>query len=424
MKIITFSTFVGSCNRGAEALLRTRIESIRKLVPDTKFYVLSVYTETCRSIKDVEYIDTFGARREKLRSIKYIILSACKGISWTFNAMIFRLSGFCFNSNIKKIASSKIFVSADGDILGEDYGIFPFLWRIYFLSLGIILKKPIIIYGEGAGPFRSKFGKFISTLFFKRCAYISVREKVSLKHLVNLGIDRKKIHLVADSAFLLRPSTKEFNYRKRKKRLIGISVSRLVSTYGFSCRNEEGKNTSLFEFTAKLIDWMIENLNANIIMIPHVIQVGRDDYQTARDILKKVKNKKQVTILSKDLDATEFKKAISHCDLVIASRMHASIAALSTYIPAISIAYSHKTKGIYDSLGVTGLIIDIKDLDWRITDKIQEVLANSSKIKSQLKKKIVSTKKLAEKPSFEVARLLEQEDNNFQSTKKSKRKND
>ncbi|OQA93430.1 MAG: colanic acid biosynthesis protein [Microgenomates group bacterium ADurb.Bin219] len=418
METITIGTFVGFCNRGAEALLLTRIESIRKLVPDVKFYVLSIYTETCVSLKDVEYIDTFGGRAEKLRSIKYLFLSVYKAIVWTGNAFIFRLTGHCRNNDIKKIASSDVFVSTDGDTLGENYGFFPLLWRTYYLALGIIMKIPIVIYAEGTGPFNSRLGRIIAKYLFDKCAYISVRDEISRNHLVKLGIEKRKVNLVMDSAFLLNSSKKYLSFRENDKRLVGVAVSKLAAKYGFQGKKGKVGYKSFVDFMAKLIDWMIVNLNAKVIMIPHVVQITRDDYQTARDIFKKIKNKNNVEILNRDFKASEFKKAISCCDLVIASRMHAAIAALSTNVPVIGIAYSHKMLGIFKGMGISDLVVDIKDLDLGIRNKIEKVLLESGSIKTKLKTKMARAKKLAWKPAYEVARIL-----NSRKTQKSIFKN-
>jgi len=270
----------------------------------------------------------------------------------------------------------------------------------------MLIKKPVIIYAEGAGPFNSRIGRIIAKSFFDRCTYIAVRDEISLEHLVSLDIERERINLVTDSAFLLQPSDKNLNYRKKGKKLIGIATSKLVVGYGFRRIKNEDPYQSFVKFMSELIDWMIENLNANVIMVPHAIQAKRDDYQTACDIFKRIRNKDQVKILGKNSEAADFKKAISYCDLLIASRLHAAIAALSTCVPVIGIAYSHKLTGIFNSFGIADLIIDIKDLDWRITDKIKKVLINSGIIKKKLRTKMVSTRRLAEKPSFEVARIF------------------
>ncbi len=88
--------------------------------------------------------------------------------------------------------------------------------------------------------------------------------------------------------------------------------------------------------------------------------------------------------------------------------MHVAIAALSNCVPAIVIAYSHKAKGIFSGLGLANLVVNIEDLDWKITDKIKTTLINQEAIKKKLKVKIIHAQKLAKKPSFKVAKIINQ----------------
>lgn len=407
MKTITIVSFTGFCSRGSEALLRTRINSIRKLVPDVNFNVITVYTENLKKIKGVKYIETFGAHREKFYSPFYIIFSLLKAINWVFNILLIKFFGFCFNKDVRRIADSNLFISSDGDVLGEDYGFLPFLWRAFFLSHGIFFKKPIFIYAEGCGPFKSYLGKLIAKFIFKRVSYISLREEISMKELLKLGIKREKINLVADSAFLLEPSKRnDLNFKKNKKLLIGVSVSKLVSAYGFKGKDKKESYNNFINFMAKLLDWLVSELGANIIMICHAIQPKRDDYKSSLDILKRTKNKKNIKVLGNKFSAADFKKAISYCDLLIAARLHAAIAGLSTYVPVIGLAYSHKMEGVFKQVGMENYVIDIKDLNWSITEKIKEILKNQKNIKNKLKKGIPKIKKIAEKPAFVVAEYL------------------
>jgi polysaccharide pyruvyl transferase WcaK-like protein len=406
MSTITIATYIGFCNRGAEALLKTRIKLLKKLIPDLNFKVLSIYTETCRPIKNVEYIDTFGGRKEKLKSIKYILSSLYKGVTWTLNAYIYRFCNFSFNKEINKISKSSIFISTDGDVLGEDYGLFPLLWRIYYLSLGLIMKKPVFIFSEGTGPFKSKISKTISRVFFKQCTYISVRDEISLKHLINIGLKKEKLILAADSAFLLLPSPKKLDYRDHTRKLIGISVSKLVTDFGFNSTNSVKPYDKFTSFIAKLIDWIIAKYDSKIILISHVVQINRDDYKTAKEIFFKVKRKDHVEIMKKSFDSTEIKKVISYCNLIITSRMHAAIAALSTHVPAIGISYSHKMEGIFKRLEIPEYVIDIKKLDWKITKIIQQALSNSENIKNRIKKNMPNIIRFAQKPAYKIAKIL------------------
>lgn len=405
MKKITIATFIGFTNRGSEALLRTRISAIRKYIPDAQFYVLTVYKDSCKSIDGVEYIQTFGGQREKFKSPVYLLKSLVMAIIWSLEIFRFKLTKTASLSDIKKIANSEMFISTDGDVLGEDYGLLPYIWRIYYLSIGLILKKPVIIFAEGLGPFRSKIGILISKLFFKRCAYLSVRDEFSYDNIMKLGINRE-VDIVADSAFLLEPSNDpNLNYKIPGKKLIGIAVSELATKYGFKYKDEPDSYKGFLNLMSSVIDWLIIKQNAEVILIPHVVQIKRDDYQTAQDILGLVKNKNSVKIISKEYNAMQLKKIISHCDLLIASRMHAAIAGLSSGVPVIGIAYSHKMKGIFDLMNINS-VIDIKKLDYDLISLINYNLKNYLKINKELLFRSKIIKKLALKPANAVYKIL------------------
>src|SRR3954452_15303694 len=124
-KVVTIATFVGFTNRGAEALLRTRIAAIRKYAPGTRFNVLTIYTDSCQPLEGVTYLQTFGGQREKLRSVPYLVSSLLQALIWTCEAVRYRLTGTCAKPEIRALGASDVFVSTDGDVLGEDYGLLP-----------------------------------------------------------------------------------------------------------------------------------------------------------------------------------------------------------------------------------------------------------------------------------------------------------
>ena len=403
---ITIATFVGFTNRGAEALLRSRVSSIKKYIPGATFNVLTIYRDSCQPIDDVVYIQTFGGQREKLRSLRHLLSSAYNCFVWTLEALRYRFVGKTSHQVIKKLASSDLFISCDGDVLGEDYGLFPYLWRLYYLSIGFLLKKPVVIYAEGVGPFHSGIAKLLSRWFFNKCVYLSVRDELSYGYLKKLGIN-KKVDVVSDSAFLLNSSNDPApDYKQRGEKLIGLAVSKLVTQYGFKYGNNTDSYRAFLQLMSEVVDWMITNLDATVVLIPHVVQIKRDDFETARDILDLVKNKRSVEIVNKSLNASQLKSVISNCDLIIASRMHAAIAGLASFVPVVGIAYSHKMYGVLANSGIDS-VVDIKNLDWNITTVIGETLKNSPKIKKRLGESIPEMMKLAEIPAKRVAEILQ-----------------
>ena len=171
---------------------------------------------------------------------------------------------------------------------------------------------------------------------------------------------------------------------------------------------------------AQVIDWMINDLEAEVVLIPHVVQVKRDDFETANDIMQYVQNKDAVSIVSKDTNARQLKGIIAGCDLLIASRMHAIIAGLSTNVPVVGIAYSHKARGLFKAVNLK-TIVDIKDLDLSITDMITSTLNSSNEIRASLKYKMERMKTLANLPAQNVVEILNpDQDYNFNLTLKTK----
>ena len=67
-----------------------------------------------------------------------------------------------------------------------------------------------------------------------------------------------------------------------------------------------------------------------------------------------------IFLLKGNHDQNEIKYIIGLCDYFIGSRMHACIAALSQMIPAVGLAYSKKFLGVFDSIGVDDLVIDLR----------------------------------------------------------------
>ena len=78
--------------------------------------------------------------------------------------------------------------------------------------------------------------------------------------------------------------------------VIGISVSKIISRYGFcDLHSPKEKYNKYITIMARIIDHLIERLNAIVVFIPHVIEPwSNDDRTVAKDILKLVKNKENL----------------------------------------------------------------------------------------------------------------------------------
>jgi polysaccharide pyruvyl transferase WcaK-like protein len=70
-----------------------------------------------------------------------------------------------------------------------------------------------------------------------------------------------------------------------------------------------------------------------------------------------------VHLLRGDYGASEIKSVIGECDFMIASRMHACIAALSQGIASVGLAYSRKFAGVFESIGIGEMVVDARAME-------------------------------------------------------------
>jgi len=170
-------------------------------------------------------------------------------------------------------------------------------------------------------------GKFIDDL--KKYSLITTRESITHEALNNLGI---KNHLVPDSAFVL--PKEEVDFDNMGKEWVGINVSNII-------RNETTEKN-----IRNLIDYILNETNYNIMLIPHVAQIYNDDLKFLNDLYT---NNGRMKLID-NCNCMKIKGYISKCKMVICARTHCSIASYSQNIPTLVLGYSIKSKGIAKDL--------------------------------------------------------------------------
>lgn len=311
---------------------------------------------------------------------------------------------FC-GKRLQEYYDADIVLNTGGDVLTEDYG-FPFS---YFVNLlfAILLDKPVIICAESIGPFKKGWKLHTVRYVLNRVKLITLREERSLRHLQEIGVNKPPIYVTADVAFLLEPASdqriKEILTKEGIREytsLIGISVSKIVSNYGFpELKSRKDKYNEYVKLMSRVIDHLVDTLNTTIVLVPHVIGPGanNDDRIVADDICELIKNKDKIVSIKEEYTPEELKGIIGQCDLFIGARMHATIASTSMLVPTVAIAYSDKTHGILGKmLGYEAYVLDIRDLNYdKLISKINDAWENRDAIKTDLAMKIPEIKEKA-----------------------------
>jgi polysaccharide pyruvyl transferase WcaK-like protein len=185
-----------------------------------------------------------------------------------------------------------------------------------------------------------------------RLDWIFARDGSSYNCSKKLKLEGKTTQVI-DVAFALPYTKKEFEGDKLR---IGLNVSGLLYHGGFKGDNYFDLSFSYKEFVSRLIEDLLKNDNYEVHLIGHVITKTAgvdDDYSVCEELYREYTDCILAPRFSSPIEAKGY---IAGMDLLSGARMHATIAAFSSGVPVIPIAYSRKFNGLYNTLNYPYLI--------------------------------------------------------------------
>lgn len=392
---------VGWSNKGNRAIVDSTIEMIKNFIPDAEFNLMGPAKAEHHKLRIKEQVGWGLSIRKPhytIISLLYLFQCVCINIFKQFNVHV----SISKSSRLFDYYDCDIVINSGGDSLSGEYDIGT-LGPFVNISYAILLGKPVVLYGESLGYYSNFILNFIAKFVFNRTKLILVREELSKKYLDENNVTNPKVYVTVDPAFILNSVSQSRVFEilstegidEIPKPLIGINPSELIGRYTESAP-QEGKE-KITKIMAKVIDNLVENLDATIIMIPHVYTSNVDDRIAINRIFREVKNTSKVKIIKNEYTPEELKGIIGQCNLFIGARMHATIASTSMLVPTVGIAYSHKMHGIIgEMLGQGKYVLDIKELNYEnLISKINDAWENRKKIKKELKMKIPIVKERA-----------------------------
>lgn len=165
---------------------------------------------------------------------------------------------------------------------------------------------------------------------------IIARESITYDALIRKGITRNT-HLIPDSAFTLdavyMPLPKEFI----EGNTIGLNFSSVI--------NDSGDKSAISGNITNLIDYILNQTDFNIALIPHVVQDFNDDSAILQSLYAIYRESGRVCLIENQ-GCQALKGYIARCHIFVGARTHATIAAYSSCVPTLALGYSVKSRGI------------------------------------------------------------------------------
>ena len=411
-------------NRGVSALFRCVIEGVGNALPESRLLVF----DNARGVREdstvlesgVDYrfsrIGARGGRRYYLRE-NLATMAAFSSLGHSVGGLhpVIRVLDRC----------DAIMDVSGGDSFSDIYGSHRF-WSV--IRPKLIAKHrgiPLVLLPQTYGPFRSDRKRRIARDAVLGASMAWARDRHSfeaLKDLLGLEFDGARHREGVDMAFNLRavdPGEKlssEIHQWVRDKPshpLIGLNVSGLIGLDQDAARSHFGFRANYIDAVVGFIRAAMEQRELRLLLIPHVMSpVGsfESDTEACLKVLEQLEPsvRSRIIVAPRDLDECEVKWLISKTDWFCGTRMHSTIAGLSSGVPTAAIAYSDKTLGVFESCGAEGEVIDPRQLETQaVVEKLIESFERRAETRHILSTMIDGVKARATEQFRIIAALLE-----------------
>lgn len=379
IRILLLGAPLNTGNMGVSALASGTVASVLNSFPNAEISLLDYGKEPARC-----YIQCRSGSVE----VKLVNLRFCKKISLKNNvarllciALIARFlpqkwkrALLIRNPYLKSIIQADIVAAiAGGDSFSDIYGIRVLCYVALPQILALCLGQPLVLLPQTIGPFKSALAVLIGRYILRRASVVYSRDKAGVEQARRLlGSQSHKLRFSYDMAFILepiRPDAEKLAGLPRRGNgasLIGINVSGLLLMGGYSGDNMFGLKGDYRQLVRDVIDRLIREHRANVLLVPHVFgNHAESDDRACAQIFQELQGRypERLHLLRGSFNQHEIKYIIGQCDFFLGSRMHACIAALSQTVPAVCLAYSRKFVGVMESIGCADLVADLCSLD-------------------------------------------------------------
>ena len=365
MKYFLFN-HVGSFNHGCEAIVRGTMNIISNADPKAEFVLSSFNPETDNCINAIEK-RSFVTRQltfyEKI--ISAFSIKLCHSEEYALKKM--------YSDVVTQAQDCDICLSVGGDTYcyGDNHGI-----QVLTRELKKSGKK-VVLWGASIGEEDLNEEKLKSLEDFDA---IFTREFLTYDLLKNKNAN-ENIFLNPDPAFCMERDNVEAIEGFTKENTLGLNVSPLV----------EGYNPQITQITKDFIKYIFENTTLRILLIPHVIENGNNDYEYMMKFYEEFRDSGRIEILPPDLNAKQYKGYIANTRFFIGARTHATIAAYSSGVPTAVLGYSVKSRGLAkDLFGEEKYVLNSRTLTdaQPVIDEFNTLIENEEEIKETLMKKM------------------------------------
>ena len=231
-------------------------------------------------------------------------------------------------------------VITGGDVYSSEYGLESLGYYLSLIHTAQSLGIPVALLGHSIGRFSDPESKSAWLDACQSISFLTARDGITSDYLNSIHGMPANYHVTADVAFGLVKAKPYPAQRSHGLPLVALSVSAGIAQWA---------GISLAEYTQAwlvIIRTILDDWKCDVVLIPHVQESYGDDRIIQTNLHRQLAFDSRVSIAASDLSASEYKAIIADADFLIAERMHAAVAGISSFVPTVIASYSLKAQGL------------------------------------------------------------------------------
>ena len=324
-------------NRGVGALFVSSLLMIQEaLIASTDQYKIVVVNSSFS--KPVDSVNLLGKTISFENTIPVSVFNVKSFIKCIMSPRALKTIAHIYNSDF-------VLNVGAGDSFADLYGERRFNWLNDINRIACLFRKKITLLPQTIGPFKSVRVIKKANQTLKSSALVFARDRQSLKY-VQENCQQVRVFEAVDMAFFMPFTRSSFTSQGIH---VGINVSGLLWHGGYTRNNQFQLKPDYSKLIVDIVERFLSIPNVVVHLVPHVVLMNSDvenDYEIGLELVKKFGNER-VVLSPFFLNPIQAKDYISGLDFFTGARMHACIAAFSSEVPVVPMAYSRKFNGLF-----------------------------------------------------------------------------
>lgn len=265
-----------------------------------------------------------------------------------------------------------------GDSFADIYGASRITKMIAAQNIVMAARRPLVLAPQTIGPFERPRIRRLALNVMRRSRLVATRDTLSTGFAREMGY-RGPLIEASDVALRLphdRPAPRPPESPVR----VGVNVSGLLFNGGYTRDNMFGLKADYPALVRDMLGFF-GRAGCEVHLVGHVISPWpvEDDHAVARTLAADFPG----TIVAPAFASpSEAKSYIAGLDFFTGARMHACIAALSSGVPVLPVAYSRKFAGLFGTLGYRHVADCKTETGAEVLEKLAAAFENRAQLKA------------------------------------------